>query len=126
VPRGLLARVAPPKARPARVDRQLNDGDEVGSFRVIATPGHSPGHVAFWRERDGVLVLGDALFDLSLPLLIPGLHEPPRMLTTNPAQNRASLRKLRDLTPSVVVFGHGPPLTSAARFHQFIDRLHTP
>ncbi len=126
VPNGLLARIAPPKARPVTVARRLQDGDAVGSFRVVATPGHSPGHVAYWRERDGVLVLGDALFDLSLPLLTPGLHEPPAMLTTDPAQNRASLRKLRDLTPSVVVFGHGPPLTGAARFHQFIDRLPTP
>ena len=43
------------------VDRKLNEGDEVAGFRVIDVPGHSAGHVAFWRESDRVLVLGDVL-----------------------------------------------------------------
>ena len=38
------------------VDRKLNEGDEVAGFKVIDVPGHSAGHVAFWRESDGVLV----------------------------------------------------------------------
>jgi hydroxyacylglutathione hydrolase len=44
-----------------RVDRVLREGDEVGSFRVLDTPGHSAGHVSFWRESDRILVLGDVL-----------------------------------------------------------------
>ena len=43
------------------VDRKLVEGDEVAGFKVIDVPGHSAGHVAFWRESDGVLVLGDVL-----------------------------------------------------------------
>jgi glyoxylase-like metal-dependent hydrolase (beta-lactamase superfamily II) len=43
------------------VDRVLNEGDEVAGFQVIDVPGHSAGHVAFWRDSDGVLILGDVL-----------------------------------------------------------------
>src|SRR4051812_44312071 len=46
------------------VDRQLHDGDEVAGFKVLDVPGHSAGHIAFWRESDGVLVLGDVLANL--------------------------------------------------------------
>ena len=42
-------------------DRRLREGDEVAGFTVLETPGHAPGHVAFWREADRVLILGDVL-----------------------------------------------------------------
>src|SRR5919204_87872 len=38
-----------------KVDRALREGDEVAGFRIIDAPGHSAGHVVFWREADGVL-----------------------------------------------------------------------
>lgn len=37
------------------VDRRLREGDEVGRFTVIEVPGHTVGHLAFWRESDRVL-----------------------------------------------------------------------
>jgi glyoxylase-like metal-dependent hydrolase (beta-lactamase superfamily II) len=46
------------KSRPARL---VTDGELIGSFRVIDTPGHIPGHIAFLDERDGTLYAGDAL-----------------------------------------------------------------
>ena len=46
---------------PHPVARRLREGDQVGSFTVIETPGHTVGHVSFWREDDRVLVLGDVL-----------------------------------------------------------------
>lgn len=45
-------------------DRLLSDGDQVGSLRVIATPEHSPGHLAFQDQRDGTLYVGDALVNV--------------------------------------------------------------
>ena len=66
------------------VDRQLHDGDEVAGFKVLDVPGHSAGHVAFWRESDGVLVLGDVLANMDQLTLIPGLHEPKPYLTPDP------------------------------------------
>ena len=47
-----------------RVDRVLQEGDEVAGFKVLDAPGHSAGHVVFWRESDRVLILGDVLATL--------------------------------------------------------------
>lgn len=105
------------------VSRRLVEGDEVGGFRVLDVPGHSPGHIAFWRETDRVLILGDVLTNLSLLTGLPGLHEPPTFFTTDPAVNRRSARRLADLEPSLVCFGHGPPLRDPGRFAAFIRGL---
>ncbi len=43
------------------VVRLLREGDEVAGFVVLDVPGHSPGHIAFWRAEDRVLILGDVL-----------------------------------------------------------------
>ena len=91
------------------VDRRLREGDEVAGFQVLDVPGHSAGHVAFWRESDRVLVLGDVLNNMNLKTGVPGLHEPPEMFTPDPARNRESARRLGALEPSLVMFGHGPP-----------------
>ena len=77
-----------------RVDRRLREGDEVGGFTVIETPGHSPGHVCFWREGDRVLVAGDVLFGQSPVSGRPSLHEPPAIFTLDPARNRESIRRV--------------------------------
>jgi len=45
--------------------RLVSDGDLYGSLRVIATPGHIPGHLSFFDERDGTLYAGDALIAMS-------------------------------------------------------------
>jgi hydroxyacylglutathione hydrolase len=107
------------------VSRRLVEGDEVGSFRVLEVPGHSPGHVAFWRESDRVLILGDVLVNMNLFTMFPGLREPPRCFTPDPALNRRSARRLVELglEPSLVCFGHGPPLRDTKKFLEFIRRL---
>lgn len=120
---GLLPKLSPPKASPVPVAKRLQDGDAVGDFVAIATPGHSPGHVSFWRERDGVLILGDVLFGMHILTSVRGLREPPRAFTPDPAQNRASARTLLGLKPAVVCFGHGPPLRDPDGFEAFIAAL---
>jgi hydroxyacylglutathione hydrolase len=105
------------------VGRRLREGDAVGDFAVIETPGHSPGHVSFWRERDRVLVLGDVLFGHHPISSRPGLHEPPAMFTLDAERNRESARKVAALRPSLVCFGHGPPLTDGHVFTEFVSGL---
>jgi glyoxylase-like metal-dependent hydrolase (beta-lactamase superfamily II) len=105
------------------VDRGLREGDEVGGFTVLEVPGHSAGHVAFWRETDRVLVAGDVWFNLHLSTLRPGLRWPPRIFTPDPARNRDSAHRLAALDPDLVLFGHGPPLRDPARLRAFTAML---
>jgi glyoxylase-like metal-dependent hydrolase (beta-lactamase superfamily II) len=107
------------------VSRRLVEGDMVGGFRVIDVPGHSPGHVAYWREPDRVLILGDVLTNMNVFTSIPGLHQPPSFFTVDPALNRRSARKILELglEPELVCFGHGPPLKDTAKFLDFLRKL---
>jgi len=104
------------------VDRVLREGDEVGGFTVIETPGHAPGHISFWRESDRTLVLGDVLFN-SNPLGQVGLREPPAIFTLDPALNRDSARKVAELRPKLICFGHGPPLKESQKLVEFVSQL---
>jgi hydroxyacylglutathione hydrolase len=111
-------------AGPGRsVDRVLREGDEVAGFKVLEVPGHSPGHLAYWRESDRVLIVGDVLNNVNVQTGVPGLHEPPWFLTTNPAENRRSARRLLPLEPRLVLFGHGGPLRDTRKFSDFVERL---
>lgn len=109
-PGRLPALMAKMKMPPAHaVARRLQEGDEVAGFVVLDAPGHSPGHIALWRESDRTLVCGDVFFNM------PSLRPPPRLLTVDPRQNRASMRRLAELRPALVLFGHGPPLRDPDR-----------
>jgi glyoxylase-like metal-dependent hydrolase (beta-lactamase superfamily II) len=108
---------------PHPVARALREGDEVAGFTVIDTPGHSRGHVAFWRESDRVLILGDVLNNMNLLTAVPGLREPPKMFTPDAARNRESIRKLAELRPALALFGHGPPLRDPGKLADFAARL---
>jgi hydroxyacylglutathione hydrolase len=101
------------------VDRHLHEGDEVAGFTVLDTPGHSAGHVSFWRESDRVLILGDVLNNMDVITGIPGLREPKPYLTPDPARNRESMRRLGPLEPTLVLFGHGAPLRDTKKFVDF-------
>jgi glyoxylase-like metal-dependent hydrolase (beta-lactamase superfamily II) len=105
------------------VDRQLHEGDRVAGFEVLDVPGHSAGHVAFWRESDGVLILGDVLANIDQLTGLPGLHEPKPYLTPDPVRNRESARRLAKLEPKLVLFGHGKPLRDTRKFVDFVEAL---
>jgi len=106
-----------------KVDRPIREGDDVAGFKVLDVPGHSAGHVAFWRESDRVLILGDVLTNMDQYTGIPGLHEPKPALTPDPVRNRESARKLAALEPALVCFGHGAPLRDPAKLKGFVDSL---
>ena len=106
---------------PHPVARRLREGDRVGRFVVLETPGPSPGHVSYWREEDGVLLLGDVLQNMHPVTGLPGLHEPLGLSTFDYAANRASARKVAALRPALVCFGHGPPLYDGAELVDFVS-----
>ncbi len=100
---------------------RLSELQETGlpEWECIHTPGHSPGHVAFFRRADGALIAGDAVTTMNLDSLIgtlmkrPELCRPPVPATTNWPLAHESVRRLAALRPSLIAAGHGPPLRGA-------------
>ena len=89
-------------------DVLLSDGDEitVGSLtaKVMHTPGHSPGHVCFYIEKEALVFGGDLLFQRSI-----GRTDFPMC---DPAAMKASLALIMTLPDETVVFpGHNDPTT---------------
>jgi glyoxylase-like metal-dependent hydrolase (beta-lactamase superfamily II) len=96
-------------------DVRLSDGDRVGSLEVVASPGHTPGHVAFLDTRDRSLIAGDVFtsyghvsvsnhFYLRFPFAA--------MATWDKGKDADSAKKLRELNPSLLVVGHGPAVAN--------------
>lgn len=114
---GLGALIWP--VRSVRIHHALHDGEVLptaaGDWRVIHTPGHTHGHVAFFRERDRVLIAGDAVLTILPWTRRTGLTLPLRIFTRDAEQSHASLRKLAALEPRVLLCGHGEPLLNAAK-----------
>jgi glyoxylase-like metal-dependent hydrolase (beta-lactamase superfamily II) len=101
-----------------RPDVLLGDDDRVASLRVIPTPGHSPGHIAFLHEPTQTLLVGDAVFNRT------GLAVGPDALAADPAGRNASLRRLAGHAIAVG-FAHGAPMQGPQvdAFNQFCQHL---
>jgi glyoxylase-like metal-dependent hydrolase (beta-lactamase superfamily II) len=108
---------------PHPVARRLREGDEVAGFEVLEVPGHSPGHVAFWRAEDRTLILGDVLNNVDPRTGRVGLREPLEVFTPDPIRNRVSIRRLAALEPRLCCFGHGPPLRDPGGLARFAAAL---
>ena len=108
---------------PYEVGRVLQDNDEVAGFRVVHTPGHSRGHVVYFRESDRVAICGDVIRNMSYATGLPGIKEPPPIFTYDMDENRRSIRKLAELEPSLILPGHGPAVTDMAAFERFVSSL---
>lgn len=96
-----------------RPTRLLHDGDRIGSLEVIATPGHTPGHIALYDRRDGTLVAGDAFQTLGGTAVagsVRWLFPFPALATWHRPTALASARRLRDLAPARLAIGHGKVL----------------
>jgi glyoxylase-like metal-dependent hydrolase (beta-lactamase superfamily II) len=92
-------------------DVRLKEGDRVGSLEVVATPGHTPGHVSFLDTRDRALIVGDVFTSYGRVETTSRLYWRFPLATTATAdkvQNAASAQKLLELEPTVLYVGHGP------------------
>ena len=94
-----------------RSSQPLADGDEVAGLRIVATPGHSPGHFSVFDAAGSTVIFGDAAHNVDGAL---GPIGPP--FTSDAAQAAASLARLAALGFERALFAHGPAIeTGAAR-----------
>jgi glyoxylase-like metal-dependent hydrolase (beta-lactamase superfamily II) len=106
-----------PKQIDTRPTRLVADGDRIGSLRVVAAPGHTPGHIALLDERDGTLIAGDAFSTLGG--IATAARRNPRFPLVGMAtwdrdtSNRTAVR-LRGLEPEALAVGHGPVIVAPA------------
>ena len=96
------------EVRAPRQLKALEDGDEVFGLEVVATPGHTVGHVAVFDAGTGVLVAGDALTNMNR---LAGSNP---QFTEDKAAAVASVRKLAGLAPRTILVGHGAPVLDGA------------
>jgi glyoxylase-like metal-dependent hydrolase (beta-lactamase superfamily II) len=96
-----------------RPTRLLIPGDFVGSLEVIATPGHTPGHVSFFDRRDGTLIAGDA-FSTQGGIAVAGtlrvLFPLPALASWHGPSCIRSAEVLLALQPKRLAVGHGKVL----------------
>jgi glyoxylase-like metal-dependent hydrolase (beta-lactamase superfamily II) len=95
--------------------RLLQPGDRVGALEVVASPGHTPGHVAYLDTRDRTLIAGDAyqtLGGIAVSGKIRPLFPLPALATWHKPTALESARRLRGLDPSRLAVGHGRVLES--------------
>ena len=96
------------KTKPSRT---IEPGEQIGSLEVLASPGHTPGHVSFLDTRDRSLIAGDAWVTLGgvATLDKPSWRFPlPAMASWHKPTSLESSRQLRALEPSRLAVGHGP------------------
>ena len=106
-----------------KVDQVLHEGDEVAGFTVLDTPGHSAGHVVFWRESDRVLIAGDVVNTMHPFTMKRGVREPLDTFTPDVAENRRSIKRIAELEPSLLLVGHGPPVRDPQALSDLAARL---
>ena len=87
-------------------------------WTLLHTPGHTPGHVSFFREADRTLIAGDAFCTTPAESFFAAnftqpaeLHGPPSYFTSDWQAAKSSVRQLSGLNPVAVAPGHGKPLS---------------
>lgn len=97
-----------PQIKSPRPVKAVGDNDEVFGLRVIATPGHTPGHICVFDPVGSLLILGDAMNN-------PGaLSGPNPEYTADMAEAHRSVKKLAKLKFERALFGHGEPIDQGA------------
>ena len=128
---GLVSRLSPSAPERGidlgrRVQPLPADGQVPGmpGWQWIHTPGHSPGHVSLFREKDRSLLAGDAVATtkqesmFSAMLQKQELNGPPAFFTIDWEKARRSVERIAALQPTTVAPGHGPPMVGPAMPHE--------
>jgi glyoxylase-like metal-dependent hydrolase (beta-lactamase superfamily II) len=87
------------------VDRWLEPGEPVAGLEIVATPGHTPGHVSY---RLGTTIVGGDAF-----MTGDRFREAVAFFIADRAEARRSIERLSGLDLDLAVSGHGPPARGA-------------
>ena len=87
----------------------LVGGEDVFGFEMVATPGHTAGHMAVIDHKAGLLVAGDAIFTSN-----GGATEGPQQFFDDVPESRESIKRLAQLSFNTLLVGHGDPLEGNA------------
>ena len=124
---GAMALLSPLYPRsPVNVSARLRDlpadggVPEMPGWRWVHTPGHSVGHVSFWRQQDRALIAGDAFITVAgesayaSATQAPEIHGPPKYFTHDWQAASRSVAALAALEPELVITGHGRAMQGQA------------
>jgi glyoxylase-like metal-dependent hydrolase (beta-lactamase superfamily II)/ketosteroid isomerase-like protein len=100
---------------PVQIAGTLREGEEVAGFTVVELPGHAPGQIALWRERDRLALSSDCFYTLDMWGRDCSPRLPVALYNFDTEQARASIRKLAALEPAAAWPGHAKPVTGDAR-----------
>lgn len=101
---------------PVQVAGTVVEGDSVAGFEVIHLPGHAPGLIGLWRERDRLALVSDCFYTLDPTTGEYGEPRVPhRAFNLDTEQARASIRKLAALEPALAWAGHADPVRGDVR-----------
>jgi glyoxylase-like metal-dependent hydrolase (beta-lactamase superfamily II) len=95
------------------IDREVLEGERIGSLEVVDAPGHTPGQIALLDPRGNVLIAGDAYSTLGGVATTAGPYwrmPLPGFATWHRPTALESARKLKALRPEVLAVGHGKPV----------------
>jgi hydroxyacylglutathione hydrolase len=108
------------RLKPVKADIILKNGDIIGDYEVIHTPGHTPGSICLYNPNNKVIFVGDNLNYSKGKIMGPSSR-----LLPEPEQYKKSMKKLGDLDIEVILPGHGPAVTSDAnkKLKEFIDQI---
>jgi len=98
-----------PQIQAPRQIQAVGDGDDVFGLQIIATPGHTPGHICVYDPVGSLIVLGDAMVNSG-----EQPSGPPPQYTADMVQAHQSIKKLAALTSDKAYFGHGAPIEHGA------------
>lgn len=108
------------RMKQVKPDVLLEDGDTIAGYKVIHTPGHTPGSICLYNPDNKVLFVGD-----NLKLSKGKLESPGSRLLPEPDKYKKSMKKIAELDMEVILTGHGQPVTKMAKqkLIEFVNTL---
>jgi glyoxylase-like metal-dependent hydrolase (beta-lactamase superfamily II) len=99
---------------PISVDEQVSDGDMIGNRKVIHTPGHTPGHISLYYEKDKLLLGADSIY--KHVFRAEGMYISVPQVSIDPVTAIVSAQRLSKINFDKLLMAHqDSPLLEGAR-----------